>query len=100
MEAMSGMPRDHFLRLLQDQGVPATEGHIEPLYRRPLFVENSLPYRNDGCPVSDRVWSEYLTIMQPFFLGPEEWMVQLAELVRGIQQNARMYGDRVEQKEE
>lgn len=71
----AGITRDAFNDGLRAAGVPATEGHLEPLYLRPLFVENALRARHADCPVTERLSREqYLTIMHWFFLGPRTWM--------------------------
>jgi len=84
-EAGAGLNRDQFLKALGAEGIPCFEGHTEPLYMRPLFKENQLDYRNDGCPESERIaGEESIVIMQWFYLGPDEWMERLAQLVRDI----------------
>jgi dTDP-4-amino-4,6-dideoxygalactose transaminase len=85
-----GMPRNTFLERLQQAGVPATPGHVEPLYQRPLFVENALPHRNAHCPTAEQITRDsYLSIMHWFFLGPESWMERLVRWMRQTQEYAR-----------
>lgn len=79
-----GVSRDSFLANLQQAGVPATEGHVEPLYLRPLYRENvTLPHRHPDCPVTERITREtYFSIMHWFFLGPPDWMDRLVRWMR------------------
>lgn len=78
-----GLHRDVFLDRLQAANVPATEGHVEPLYLRPLYRENRLPHRYADCPVTEDVSrTSYLSIMHWFFLGPRDWMDRLVEWMR------------------
>lgn len=78
-----GLPRDLFLERLRKLGVPATEGHVEPLYLRPLFKENDLPHRGGDCPVTETLARErYLSIMHWFFLGPRDWLDRLVLWMR------------------
>jgi dTDP-4-amino-4,6-dideoxygalactose transaminase len=88
-ERMGGLPKAVFVRALQAEGIPAFEGHFEPLYLRPLFLDNDLRYRNEGCPTSERVAaSEYVAVLQPFLLGPPKWMELLVSLVEDIGRDA------------
>ena len=88
-DTMAGLSRDLFLQALKAEGVPAYEGHTEPIYRRPLFRDQELPFRNDGCPVSERVAKEEsVVISQRFFLGPEAWVERLVDVIRAIQGEA------------
>lgn len=48
-----GLPRDTFVRALQAEGVGFTGGYPHPLYRNPLFQEETV-YGQDGCPFTCR----------------------------------------------
>lgn len=88
-EKVGGISRDYFLNILRSEGIPAFEGHFDPVYRRPLFIENQLVFKNDGCPIAEHVAShESLVISQRFFLGPHSWMKRLVEVIRLIQVKA------------
>jgi len=82
----SGMTRDDYIAALRARGVPATPGHIEPLYWRPLYRDNpDLPCRYPVCPVTESAAREsYLTIMHWFFLGSEEWIDGLVSWTRSL----------------
>jgi dTDP-4-amino-4,6-dideoxygalactose transaminase len=69
---------------LAAEGVPAFEGHLEPLYQRPIFRENQFDVRDAGCPVTERVSQRHVAVLQQFLLGPPEWMPQLVALIRDI----------------
>lgn len=89
VENAGGVPRSTFLQALVAEGLPAFEGHMEPLYRRPIWQDNELPYRDQGCPVSERVSSEeYVALMQHVLLGPPEWMHRVVQAFRRIKTNA------------
>jgi dTDP-4-amino-4,6-dideoxygalactose transaminase/broad specificity phosphatase PhoE len=85
-EKAGGMSRDEFIEALSLRGVPATPGHIEPLYWRPLFRDNpSLPSKYRDCPVTEKVTREsYLTLMNWFFLGQSRWIDALVDWVRTV----------------
>lgn len=86
---MAGVSRDQFLQALRAEGIPAWEGHTEPVYRRPLFRENRLVYRNAGCPEAERVSvEESLVIGQRFFLGPPSWVERLIHIIRRLQDSS------------
>jgi dTDP-4-amino-4,6-dideoxygalactose transaminase len=88
-EFMAGMPRDQFLALLRAEGLPGFEGHVEPLYLRPLFRDNKLNYVDRGCGRTEQIARDaYLSLMQWFFLGPPEWMHRFADLVGRVQDAA------------
>lgn len=88
-DKIGGLPKDIFIEALSAEGIPAFDGHIDPVYRRPIFVDNRINYVNAGCPVSERInQEEYVCIMQPFFLGPQEWMKKAVEVMRNIQTSA------------
>ncbi|MDX6648243.1 MAG: hypothetical protein QOJ97_194 [Solirubrobacteraceae bacterium] len=88
-ENAGDVPRQTFLEALAAEGLPAFEGHMEPLYQRPIWLDNQIRYRNEGCPVSERVSTdEYVAVMQQFLLGPPAWMERLVQAFRRIQTNA------------
>ena len=96
-ELCGGLSRDRFIAILKEQGVPAFEGHVQPLYERPLFLDNAdlvfgnrdPVFGNGSCPVTEEISRQrYISIMQPFFLGPDEWMDRLVELIRAIRDRA------------
>jgi len=83
------LTRDQFMRILRAEGVPASEGHTDPVYRRPLFQDNDLTHRNDGCPRAEFIADhEAVVIGQKFFLGPPAWADRLAEVLAAIREAA------------
>ena len=47
-EAAFGLPRARFLQALRAEGIPASAGYVQPLYRQPLFARRAFgPYT--GC---------------------------------------------------
>ncbi len=88
-ERAGGCHRDELLHRLHEENVPAFEGHVDPVYRRPVFVDNPVVVRNAGCPASEAISEEYLSVMQWFFLGTEEWMERLAAIVHEFQRDTQ-----------
>src|SRR5262249_50631393 len=85
-EKAGGVGRDECIEAVSSRGVPATPGHIEPLYWRPLFRDNpNLPSKYRDCPVTERVTREsYLTLMNWFFLGQRHWIDALVDWVHTV----------------
>lgn len=75
--------------LLADEGLPVFEGHLEPVYQRPIFLDNEFDYRDTGCPVTERASREHLVVLQPFLLSPPEWTHRLVELLRDVRDAVR-----------
>lgn len=94
---VNGLSRNELLAALCSEGVPGFEGHLEPLYWRPLYRDNpGLPHINPGCPITERVSrQDYFSIMQWFFLGPLEWMDTLVSLLRKAVANAEQIKCRI-----
>jgi dTDP-4-amino-4,6-dideoxygalactose transaminase len=88
-ERAAGLSRDDFLRVLRAEGIPASEGHTDPVYRRPLFRQGGLNFRNDGCPFAERIADEQAVVLgQRFLLGPETWVDRLVSVLSAIQRSA------------
>ena len=47
--AQAGVPRDHFARALQAEGVPIYQGYVRPLYLEPLY-QRRIAFGRDGFP--------------------------------------------------
>lgn len=87
-----GVPRATFVRALQAEGIPVTEGYTVPLYLQPLFTRKAfgpyagcfgthpdLDYGEVSCPVCDRVCgAEGGWLYQSVLLGSEEDMDDIA----------------------
>lgn len=97
-EAFAGLTRTRFLKALEAEGVPASEGY-SPLNREP-FLERVLGGRHyrrifgekilsewkerTHCPANDRLCGEAVWLTQTMLLGPREDMDQIAAAVRKI----------------
>ena len=49
-ELLGGITREPFMEALQAEGIPCTAGYGRPVYRNPVFVNQS--FRPKGCPIS------------------------------------------------
>jgi len=101
-QALTGLPRDTFLRALAAEGVPVFNGYEFPLYKNPMFLNKRFingsfplgtPYHEDMdyaafehvCPVSERACkNEAVWLPQNVFLGTEADMNDIAAAVRKI----------------
>jgi dTDP-4-amino-4,6-dideoxygalactose transaminase len=45
----TGIPRDRFVKALNAEGIPMTEGYVEPIYLQPLY-QRRMVYGMGGCP--------------------------------------------------
>jgi dTDP-4-amino-4,6-dideoxygalactose transaminase len=83
-ERAGELSRGLLVTALAAEGLPVFEGHLEPLYQRPIFRENNFDYRDTGCTVTERLSARHLAVLQPFLLGPSNWMYRLLDLIRDI----------------
>ncbi|GAA3733372.1 3-amino-5-hydroxybenzoate synthase [Plantactinospora mayteni] len=83
-ERAGELSQELLVAALRAEGVPAFEGHLEPLYDRPIFRDNDFDVRDTGCPVTDRVSRRHVAVLQQFLLGPPDWMPRLVELIRDV----------------
>ncbi|MCP2257101.1 hypothetical protein LX15_000786 [Streptoalloteichus tenebrarius] len=91
-EHAEGLSRDLLVRALSAEGMSAHEGHLDPVYRRPLFRVNPIDHRNDGCPAAEHAADAAgFVISHRMFLGPESWMRRLAELINEIVASGRCH---------
>jgi dTDP-4-amino-4,6-dideoxygalactose transaminase len=70
--------------LLRAAGVPAEPGHVDPVYTWHSYPHSQVGHRNDGCPTAERLSRFCFAIRHHLFLGPEEWMDRLCEVLTGI----------------
>ncbi len=47
--ARLGVPRSKFIAALKAEGIPASEGYVEPIYLQPVYQQRIL-YGSQGCP--------------------------------------------------
>jgi dTDP-4-amino-4,6-dideoxygalactose transaminase len=102
-EEALGAPRSTFLRALEAEGVPASQGWYQPLYRNPLFTRaNNGPrhgiraplagqgvhYTQVSCPVCEQVCSDAVWIPQNVLLAEEPQIHRLTEAIRKVARQA------------
>jgi dTDP-4-amino-4,6-dideoxygalactose transaminase len=95
-EGALGISRAKFLEALQAEGVPASEGWYQPLYRNGVFTNaNRLPphpiraplsgkgvdFTNVSCPVCEQVCRDAVWIPQNVLLAEEPRIRRLAEAI-------------------
>ncbi len=99
-EEFGGVSRNVFLKALQAEGVPCSEGYV-PLYKLPLFqhLDESWPalnkvsarymdYSKVSCPVCERVCrEEAVWLTQNMLIGDQSDMDDIAEAVAKIKGN-------------
>jgi dTDP-4-amino-4,6-dideoxygalactose transaminase len=102
-EAALGTGREKFLAGLQAEGVPASEGWHQPLYRNGLFTNaHRLPphgiraplggqgvnYTQVSCPVCEQVCRDAVWIPQNVLLAEESQIERLAKAICKVAQGA------------
>jgi dTDP-4-amino-4,6-dideoxygalactose transaminase len=103
-EAGLGASRATFLKALAAEGVPASEGWYQPLYRNGLFTNAAVgprhgiraplaglhvDYTDVECPVCEQVCRDAVWIPQNVLLAEEPQIRRLAEAIRKVAHNAR-----------
>ncbi len=96
-EALDGLPRAAFLAALKAEGVPASAGYGEPVYRYPAFSAEALQmsplrglpnlprYDQIRLPITERLCDhEQVTIPHPILLAGSESMGLIADSVAKI----------------
>jgi dTDP-4-amino-4,6-dideoxygalactose transaminase len=70
--AVFGVPRSVFVEAVRAEGVPLTEGYVEPLYLQPIYQRRPEAraglYARGRCPVAERMHRErlwYTTLIHP-----------------------------------
>jgi dTDP-4-amino-4,6-dideoxygalactose transaminase len=96
----AGVPRELFLRALQAEGIPAQPTYPYPLYRNPLFRDESLPpcacgkwrtpqdYESLFLPESERICKEGLWLEHNIFLGSRQDVDEVITAFVKIQRGA------------
>jgi dTDP-4-amino-4,6-dideoxygalactose transaminase len=102
-EEALGVSRTMFLKALQAEGVPASEGWYQPLYRNRVFTNAhvgpphgirgplaalGVDYTHVSCPVCEQVCRDAVWIPQNVLLGEDTQIGRLAEGIRKVAQNA------------
>jgi dTDP-4-amino-4,6-dideoxygalactose transaminase len=96
-----GVNRDRFLQALSAEGVPCHLGHLDPIYRNPLFIERNFgpvawpagvdapDYSALDCPAAERVWREEgIHMPHAAFLGGPEDMDLVLEAIAKVRDHA------------
>jgi len=109
-ESVFGLPREPFLKALNAEGVPATEGWYRPLYRNGLFqtahegpahgiraplADKGVDYRQVSCPVCEQVCRDAVWIPQHVLLAKESQLENLIEAIRKVAKHADSLRDAV-----
>ena len=100
----SDLPRKHFLKALQAEGVPCSAGYA-PLNKEP-FLKQTLHSRGfryiypskeiaelearNHCPENDKLCQEAVWFTQNLLLGSKSDMEQIAEAIRRIQKQSSL----------
>ncbi len=102
-EEVLGISRATFLKALQAEGVPASEGWYRPLYRNGLFANahvgpphgiraalagKGVDYTQVSCPVCEQVCRDAVWIPHHVLLAEEPQILRLAEAVCKVASNA------------
>jgi dTDP-4-amino-4,6-dideoxygalactose transaminase len=98
-EAILGLSRDVFLRALNAEGVPASEGWYRPLYRNGVFqaahqgplhgvraplAGRGVDYRTTSCPVCEQVCRDAVWIPQNVLLADAAQMQQVVGAIQKV----------------
>lgn len=99
-EKFDGVSRDTFLAALGAEGVGCWTGHIQPLWKQPMFTEGH--FGKTGCPmtcpfhgekpdyskvhlpVAERIATEGCAFSHAMFLGPQSDMDKIIEAMRKV----------------
>ncbi|NMA47327.1 MAG: DegT/DnrJ/EryC1/StrS family aminotransferase [Lentisphaerae bacterium] len=57
------VPKARILQALRAEGIPGLNATYGPVYKHLLFNLNAEDYRNDGCPVADRLCERMIVLM-------------------------------------
>jgi dTDP-4-amino-4,6-dideoxygalactose transaminase len=103
-EGALGASRDQFLRALQAEGVPASEGWYQPLYRNGVFqtahqgpphgiraplADKGVDYRQTSCPVCEQVCRDAVWIPHHVLLADAEAIDQVAVAIQKVAQGVK-----------
>jgi dTDP-4-amino-4,6-dideoxygalactose transaminase len=102
-EATLQIPRAKFLQALEAEGVPASEGWYQPLYRNGVFTNaqvgprhgiraplagTGVDYTGVSCLICEQVCRDAVWIPQNVLLADEPQIRQLAEAIRKVARSA------------
>ncbi len=99
-EAFAGKSKTSFVRALQGEGIPASAGYADPLYRQPVFVNTafgprgrSVPwpvdYRSFHCPATESACrDEAVWLPQNVLLGTVSDMNDIIEAIEKVRAHA------------
>lgn len=99
-----GITRDEFVDACQAEGIPASAGYVRPLYKNPLFLNNSdgpencplscpyygkkVDYASVCCPVCEEVCNDTCWLPHTTLLAGKENVLSMAHGIRKICENA------------
>jgi dTDP-4-amino-4,6-dideoxygalactose transaminase len=99
-DGFGGKPKAAFVRALQAEGIPASAGYADPLYRQPVFLNTafgprgrSVPWPVDygsvRCPATERACrEEAIWLTQNMLLGTSPDMDDIVEAIDKIRRHA------------
>ncbi len=104
-EVLDGIGRDRFLQALNAEGVPASAGYGQPLYRNPVYQEmrlnphgcpvtcghyaGSVDYRAVSCPNTEQLCQEAVWLAQNRLLGDGQDMADIYRAFEKVVENRR-----------
>ena len=104
-EAFAGKAKGAFVRALQGEGIPASAGYAQPLYKQPVFVNTafgprgkSVPwpvdYRSFCCPATEKACREEVVwLPQNVLLGTRLDMDDIIEAINKVRRHAEEMED-------
>jgi len=105
-EQLGGLDRERFMEALRAEGIPCSAGYERPLYRNPVFLEQTfrprgcplscphyagdVDYAAASCPVTERLCGEMFLLFHSLLLGADE---DLGDIVRAIEKIVERHTD-------
>jgi dTDP-4-amino-4,6-dideoxygalactose transaminase len=99
-EAFAGKTKGAFVRALQAEGIPASAGYAQPLYKQPVFVNAAfgplgttvpwpVDYRSVRCPATEKACREEVVwLPQNVLLGTGHDMDDIIEAIDKVRRHA------------
>lgn len=93
-----GISREDFVAALTAEGIPCSTGYSFPLYRNPMFADDTSGHDYSGytaiCPSSERACREAVWLEHRLLLGSLEDMNDIVRAVRKIYSGRQTFGSR------
>ncbi|MDD5529489.1 MAG: DegT/DnrJ/EryC1/StrS family aminotransferase [bacterium] len=90
----NGIPRDKFIKALNEEGIPASGGYIMPLTRQPAFnskigetADFSLRYSQIHLPACEQACKEAVWLPHYVLLGDKKDVEDIVEAIKKIQKH-------------